>query len=57
MDIIEKYHDKPWDWHSISSNNFLFNDRVYITQLKKDIKNEIKDIFYNDICGEILKYV
>jgi len=62
-DIIEKYIDK-WDWNVLSLNIFLYNDTVYKRQVEKDIqkrksevKTELKDIFYNDICGEILKFV
>jgi len=63
IDFIEKHIDKI-DFEQLSANIFLYNDSVYKRHLEKDIekrksevKGEIKDIFYNDICGEILKFV
>jgi len=63
LDFIEKYIEKI-DFEQLSANIFLYNDTVYKKQLENDIqkrksevKAELKDIFYNDICGEILKFV
>lgn len=50
--------------NSLSSNLFLY-DKEYCNKMikkdterrKNDVNNGIKDIFYKDICGEVLKYV
>jgi hypothetical protein len=63
LKFIEKYIDH-FDFDYLSENIFLYNDFIYKKNIEQDIekrktlvKNEIKDIFYKDICGEILKYV
>jgi hypothetical protein len=63
IDFIEKHIDKI-NFEQLSGNIFLYDDIVYQREVKKDIekrrkevKGEIKDIFYNDICAEILKFV
>jgi hypothetical protein len=49
---------------NISENLFLYDTDFYKREFKKDVQkrkieviHNIKDIFYNDICGEIVKYV
>jgi hypothetical protein len=63
LDIIENYINN-WQIYPIEQNIFFYHDILYKRELKKDIekrrievKAQIKDIFYNDICGEILKYI
>lgn len=63
IDFVEKNLDKI-DWEFISLNKFLYDDVVYKKNIEKDmeerrikVKTQIKDIFYNDICCEVLKYV
>lgn len=63
LDFIEKNLNNI-DFNTLSGNVFLWDDIVYKKSLKDDIQKrkcqvnkEIKNIFYNDICGEILKFV
>jgi len=35
MDIIEKYPDKPWDWHGISRNPFNYEKELFIEKRMK----------------------
>ena len=63
LEFIERHINKI-NFEQLSANIFTYDDTVYQRELKKDIekrrkevKGEIKDIFYNDICGEILKFI
>jgi len=63
LDFIEKNIDFI-HFNSLSGNIFLWDDIIYEKSVKNDIQKrksqvnrEIKNIFYNDICGEILKFV
>ena len=63
LEFIEQNIDNI-DFEELSSNEFLWDNTVYKNCIKEDIQkrkfhvnNEIKNIFYNDICGEILKFV
>jgi len=49
---------------NISENLFLYDKELYKKTIKKDtenrkkiVKNNIKDLFCKDICGEVLKFV
>ena len=64
LETFERFFYRFKNCNNISSNLFLY-DKDYCNKMmkndierrKRDVKNEIKDIFYNDICGEILKFV
>lgn len=64
LETFERFFYRFKNCNNISSNLFLY-DKDYCTKMikndterrKRDVNHKIKDIFYNDICGEIIKYV
>lgn len=64
LETFERFFYRFKNCNNIASNLFLYDKNYCDKMIKKDtekrktvVKNNIQDIFYKDICGEILKFV